>query len=63
VISGHDHSRSGLEKSTPEATSQAATSRATDADPIACKTKTRAFQNFRQNIDVMSKLPSGTAPS
>jgi hypothetical protein len=35
---------------------QATTSCATDADPAGCKTKTRAFQNFRQNIDVMRSL-------
>jgi hypothetical protein len=35
---------------------QAAASCETGADPTGCKTKTRAFQNFRQNIDVMRSL-------
>jgi hypothetical protein len=35
---------------------QAVASCASDADPTSCKTKTRAFQNFRQNIDVMRSL-------
>jgi hypothetical protein len=36
--------------------SQAAAGCAMDGDATTCKTKTRAFQNFRQNIDVMRSL-------